>query len=347
MVEQRPMAVNRMAGPAAPRRATEDAAALTPREVWSILRRHILLTIALTILGFLIGGVAWYLLLQFLPKYTAQTFIRVLPPVEKDPMLIGGGGIVPQQIQYGYRLSMANIIEQQTTLQELIGRDKVRETQWFRRFANFDEQGKIINVDQCILKAFKDLKKRFRAYAHRDAGFVVLSMTCREAREAAEIVNEMATLFLASQGITKRAEVIAKLTELDNRRVRIEGELATADEGLADVRKRFEIYDLERSYGRYLLHTYEYFLNDLEIQKNRLVPQLEQVRADVENLKRLTIGPPNEQVERQVEVDPVMVMLAQQLAILESELAGQLTRFGENHRVVRQTRELIEEIKHE
>ena len=346
MVEQRPMAVNRMAGLAAPRRATEDAAALTPREVWSILRRHILLIIALTILGLIIAGGTWYLLLRYLPKYTAQTFIRVLPPVEKDPMLIGGG-IVPQQIQYGYRLEMANIIEQQTTLQELIARDKVRETQWFRRFANFDEQGKIINVDQCILKAFKDLKKRFRAYAHRDAGFVVLSMTCREAREAAEIVNEMATLFLASQGITEKAEVSAKLTELDNRRISIKGELATAEQGLADVRKRFAIYDLERPYGRYLLHTYEYVLNDLEIQKNRLVPQLEQVRADVENLKRLTIGPPNEQVERQVEVDPVMVMLAQQLAILESELAGQLTRFGENHRVVRQTREFIEEIKHE
>lgn len=40
-----------------------------------------------------------------------------------------------------------------------------------------------------------------------------------------------------------------------------------------------------------------------------------------------------------------MVMLAQQLALEESNLAARLTKFGENHRVVKQTQELINEIK--
>jgi len=354
MVEQRPTAVNRMAGPAAPRRAPAAAAALTPKEAFSILRRHLLLIIALTILGFIIAGGTWYLLLRYLPKYTAQTYIRVLPPIEKDPMTIGAA-MVAKDIQYGHRLSIANRIKQQSTLQELIDRDKVRETQWFRffdkpwfrRFAKLDPNDKITNVDRCILKAFKDLKKRLRAYAHRDAEFVALSMTCRNAREAADIVNEMATLFLASQGSTKKAEVAAKLTEYNNRLKSVQRELDLAEQAMAEVRTRYEITDLARPYGRAFQHTITLRLNQLELQQNDLILLIKQAEADIENLKRLAVGPISVQIERQVEVDPVMIMLAQQLAILESELAGQLTKFGENHRVVRRTQELVDEIKQE
>jgi succinoglycan biosynthesis transport protein ExoP len=346
MAEQRHIAVNRMEGAAVPRLATAAPAVLTPKDICSILRRHILLIITLTISGFIIGGVAWYLLLQFFPKYTAQTLIRVLPAIEKDPWIIGTG-LPNKDVQYGYRLSIANLINQQRTLQELLKKDKIRETKWFRRFAEFDENNDIKNVDRCILKAFRDLKKRFSAYAHRDAEFVVLSMTCHNAEEAADIVNEMATLFLESQGATKQGEITAKLTELEARRNSVQLELTAAEQALAEVRTRFEITDLERPAGRYFQHTITLKLNQLELARNDMILLIKQAEADIENLKRLAVGPFNEQVERQVESDPVMIMLAQQLAILESELAGQLTRFGETHTVVRRAQERINETKYE
>ena len=346
MVEQRPMAVNRMAGPAAPRRATAAAAALTPKEAYSILRRHLLLIIALTILGFIIAVGTWYLLLQYLPKYTTETYIRVLPPIEKDPMTIGAA-MVAKDIQYGHRVLIANLIKRQSTLQELINRNKVRETQWFRRFAKFDENGKIINIDRCILKAFKDLRKRFRAFADRDAEFVVLSMTCGDAKESADIVNEMVTLFLVLQGSKKRAEVADKLKEFKLRQDSVQREFDSAERAMEDVRTRYEITDLERPYGRAFQHTITLRLNQLELQQNDLILLIKQAEANIENLKRLAVGPISVQIERQVEVDPVMIMLAQQRAILESELGGQLTKFGENHRVVRRTQERVNGIKHE
>ncbi len=335
-----------MAGPAATRRPAAATAAMTPKEVFSILRRHLLLIIALTILGLIIAGGAWFLLLQYLPKYTAQTLIRVLSPVEKDPLTIGGTR-ANKDIEYGHRVSIANRIKQQSTLQELIDRNQVRETQWFRRFARFDENGKITNVDRCLLKAFKDLKKRFSAYPDRDAEFIVLSMTCRKAQEAADIVNEMVKSFLASYGSTKQAEVAKKLTELEQRKNFVQGEMVAAEKAMTEVRTRHEITDLERSNYRSFQHTITLRLNQLVLEQNNLTLLIKQVEADIENLKRLAAEPGNVQVERQVEVDPVMVLLAQQLALLESQLAGQLTKLGENHRVVRQTQELVNKIKHE
>ncbi len=343
MIEQR-QAVNKMVGVARPRPSA--AAALTPKEVFSILRRHILLIVFLTILGLIMGGAAWYLLGKYLPRYTAQTYITVLPPVVKDPMTIAAA-LVGKDIQYGHRVSIANIIKRQTTLLDLIDRAEVRETRWFQRFAKFDEKGNIISVDQCRTKAFLDLKKNFGAYAHRDAEFVILSMTCGDTQEAALIVNEMVRLFLASQGTTKRGEVAAKLTEYNNRLKSVQIELDLAELALTTVRTDSGIVDLERPLGRYYRHTTEIILDNLALKQDDLKLVIKQAQAQIENLEELATGPINEQIERQIEVDPVMVVLAQQLAFTEAQLAGRLTKFGENHRVVRQTRELISEIKEE
>jgi len=108
MAEQKQTIVRRTAGPAGPKPAA-PATTLTPKEIYAMLRRHVLLAVSLTVLGFVLGGVSWYLMLRYFPKYTAQTFIRVLPPVEKDPMVIGGGR-VGKDIQYGYRVSMTALI---------------------------------------------------------------------------------------------------------------------------------------------------------------------------------------------------------------------------------------------
>ena len=64
MVEQRPTP-SRIGAPAAPTRPAPPAAALTPKEVFLIFRRHIFLIIVFTILGLMAGGGAWKLLLRY------------------------------------------------------------------------------------------------------------------------------------------------------------------------------------------------------------------------------------------------------------------------------------------
>jgi capsular exopolysaccharide synthesis family protein len=334
MVEQRQIAVNKVAGPAGVR-PTAAGAALTPKEVFGILRRHVLLMVSLPILGFMVGGVSWYLLRRYAPKYTARTFIRVLPPVEKDPMVITATQ-VQKDIQYGYRVSMANLMMQQSTLQRLIDRDKIQETKWFRRFGEIR--------DKSIVKAFRELRKKLRALAQKDGDYIVVSMTCGDKYESALIVNEMVDLFLLSQGSAKREEITARLTRLVERQDQVEKDLRLAENALAVVRETWDLTDLSERAEGYDRHTITLRLNDLELEQNQLALEIRQVQADIGNLEELAAGPINEQIEHQIETDPVMTVLAQQLAFQESELAGKLTKF-ENHRVVRQSQELIDEIK--
>ena len=328
MAEEKPIASRRMAGPVGPR--SPAAASLTAKEVFGILRRHIFLIIFLTALGLGVGGGAWKLLQMRFPRYTSRTFIQVLPPTETDPMTIGTVQL-QKDILYGNRQSIANLIKQQTTLEDLLDRDKVKETRWFKRW------------DGDRRRAVNYLNKHFGAYAHRDSEFVEISMTCSAAKEAADIVNEMLSLFLATRGDTEQQEISRKLKGLEDQRLRVQSELDAANKGLDDIRAAYNLTDLEQPAGRYFQHTITIRLNSLELQKNELDLAIKQLQADIGNLQELATGPITEQIEYQIERDPVMITLAQQLAYLEAQLSGRLTKFGENHRDVRQMRELIDE----
>ena len=325
MVEERPMPVSRVAG-------TRPALvpALTPKDIISILRRHTLLIVALTVLGLVAGGGTWLVLKQYFPGYTAKTYIEVLPPEDKDPMAFTTI-LLQKDILYGYRLSRASIIKDQRTLQELCARDKVKATDWFRSMGN-------------SVKAVKYLEKNFSAYAQRDSDFIEISMTCRSDKEAADIVNEMLDLFLASQGGTKREEIANKLARLEEQRVRIQRDVDQAEKAMEDIRTAWNMTSIEKPTGRWFQHTYTLKLNDLELKKSELDMAIKQAQADIKNLERLATGPITEQVEHAIENDYVMLNLAQQRSLLEAQLAGLLTKLGENHRVVRQIQELIDKI---
>ena len=235
MAEERPIAPNRRPRPVG--HGFPVSTSMTPKEAIGILRRHIFLIIFMTMLGIGAGGMGWYLLQKYVPRYTAITYIKVLPPVEKDPMYI----VTPQtqkDILYGYRQSIANLIKQQSSLEMLLESNDVKKTQWFE------------NRGGSVRKAVKYLNRYFTAYAHRDAEFVEVSMTCRDAREAAEIVNKMVDLFLARQGSVERGRVSDELVRLEERKARVKAELDAADKELDDVRKRWGITDLAMPAGR-------------------------------------------------------------------------------------------------
>jgi len=331
MVETSPTVENKVARPAGVRSAAAGtAAAMTSKEVFAILRRHILLIVVLTAVGLVLGGGTWQVLQRYWPGYTAQTLLEVLPPVETDPMDIVAVQ-VQKDIQYQYRVSMAYLIKQQRTLQNLLRDDKVRDTDWYKRRGD--------------VRAFKYLQRHFVAYPERDAEYVKVSMTCGRASEAALIVNEMAQLFVNSHGVEKQRDVEDRLAELNKRQNAVQLEVVRANTAMANIRTTTGITDLDRPAGRYWRHTFELKLDDLELQQNELLLAIRQTEADVENLKRLAEGPVTVQIEHAIEQDPVMIVLAQQLAFQEAQLSGRLSRFGENHRVVRETQDLVDEIK--
>ena len=86
-------------------------------------------------------------------------------------------------------------------------------------------------------------------------------------------------------------------------------------------------------------------LASLENENITIMLDIGTTQAEMKALERQATGPIEEQVNSRVENDNVVILLNQQSALLEAELASALTKFGQNHVVVRQAQERLDEIK--
>jgi capsular exopolysaccharide synthesis family protein len=299
-----------------------------------VFRRHLLLILLMTFLGAGLGAAAWMLLRKALPSYTAQAYIEVLPPVQEDPMVIASVQ-VNKDIRYTSRVTIASLIREQGTLEQLLKSDKVKQTQWFTQEVGGD-----------IPTATLYLMKYLEAYAQRDADFVAVSMSCGVAKESADIVNAMADLFVKSQGNQKRTEIQDSLAQLETRRTEVQGELDRANKSLDDVRTKWGITDISSQKGAFLHeHPIVKRYNELQLQENNLLQQITQMEATIKNLDALAKGPINEQVERVIERDSLVASLTSQIAGVQAQRSAKLAKFGEAHREVVRTDEQIRELQ--
>jgi uncharacterized protein involved in exopolysaccharide biosynthesis len=70
-------------------------------------------------------------------------------------------------------------------------------------------------------------------------------MTCRDGKDAATLLNEMADTFLKTQQIAKRKQIATNLMFLDENQVRLQKDTDMAERTLDDVRQKHGFTDLE------------------------------------------------------------------------------------------------------
>ena len=179
--------------------------------------RTVTILLSFLVLGLVIGWLIWFLVPQLRPEYTAETFIRVLPGTE--------------------RASTVTLIRHKNTLESLIDRDKIQQTEWF--------QGLGETRDERLKAGVSDLKRLFLAKVIHGGDLVRISMTCGNGKDASVIVNEMADMFLKIQLIAKRKQIESHLMFLEDNQVRLQKDTDMAERQLDDIRRRYGFTDLE------------------------------------------------------------------------------------------------------
>jgi capsular exopolysaccharide synthesis family protein len=292
-----------------------------------MLRRHVWLVALMAAAGTMVGAGASYLVRQFSPLYRAEAAISVRSP----------NG---QESDYERRVLLAGMVKSQSMVQMMLdpvlGRG-IRETRWFRDSLHED-----------TAEAIKALAKSLDPVAQRQASSIVVSMTAGNPREATLIATQAAELFISQQTPPQRDEVGPKLAELTQRQGEIERDIRDQETTMQTLRQSARekgIADPSTSPPMGTQSPNSSRLNELELRESEQTLDITQLQGKVENLKRLAEGAISSQVEHAVEQDPVIVSWIERLAMLQAQLAGQLTRLGEDHRVVRQTKEQIDEVQ--
>ena len=299
---------------------------ITPKQIMDILKRHTFLIISLTVLGAGLGVGAFFLLGKYAPKFTSFTYLEVLSPGRTDPTDFGTQP-ANKDIGYQFRVSKASLIKQENMLRELIQRDNIRQTNWYKSFREAD-----------VADIIKNLKKKLKVNPERNSDFINIAMTCGDPEEAALIVNEMITLFLNSQRLTAQAGVGDKLKLLTSQLDTLTDELRRTTDSLSDIRATSGMTQLEGQTGDFR-HTITQRLARLEIEKVLLEADIEQLAATLVTIERRQSG--DETIQRTTDEDYIVRTLQQRLSLLEAELAKQQTKLGDKHRVIQETKEII------
>jgi len=323
-------AMARPLGPVSPRMPVAAAPTMTPKEIVGILRRHVLLVILCTMMGLMIGGGSWFLLRRFLPKYTAKTGIAVLPPGDQDPLGFNAAQ-TNKDLYYQFRNTMAGFIKQQNTLQELLNRDKIRETKWFKQFADHRNP---------IADAVEDLEDNLGVGAQREGEWIMVSMTCGSKKESALIVNEMVDLFLRMQQDLATKNIGGQLAEARGQGRVIKESLDLINSQLDNIREGTEFTNLGQANFRDYLNEK---LADVELSINETAKNMGMLSSQIETLRVRAEGDYDEVVREQIERDPTARSMRERVASLKISIASQMTKFGENHRRVREMREALKQ----
>jgi capsular exopolysaccharide synthesis family protein len=332
MVEGRPVSGTRRLQGGYPGPQADGGTSLTPKEVMGILRRHVLLIIFVTMLGFCLGGGTWYGLRRFLPSYSAEALIEVLPPIEDDPTQISQTQTNKDNL-YNHRVTMANLIKQQKTYQDLLQLDTIRKTAWFQQFDNEPD-------------AIKYLMKYLTAYPHRDADFVSVSMNCGNAKEAADIANTMSELFVSSQRNQKQGEIDDKLAEYARQQETIQMEIDGYNKAIQDVRDRWGVTFILGEGSQIINDPTLVKLNSIQQDESKLLMSISQLGATIQNLERLASTQINDaQIQNAIQAHPMIQRLEEQISMQKATLEGKSQRFGPNHRVIRQAQILLEDLE--
>jgi succinoglycan biosynthesis transport protein ExoP len=333
---------------------TSNVAAMTPKEIVGMLRRHVWLIIIMTILGGIASGALFLLERVYNTKYTASAFIQVLAPGKTDPSTFNSP-LPAKDILYQARLSQSLLIREQNMLEELVALDEIKQTAWYKQFDNADTGGVLDRLKEPfsssdpVTAATENLKKSLDATAQRDSDFVQVSMTCKSAKEAALIVNKLVDLFVESRRNFADAGVGAQLASLSEQQHNIQNELKNIQSQMDDLRSaaaQNNVMMIERTTDQ-SQHTITFKLNQLTTDRDKLNADIRQIQANIGTLEELAKGNVGVQVQDQIKNDMKLINLNEQVSAYKTELAQKLTRFGENHREVRTVAEALKKTQEE
>jgi len=318
---------------------------MTPKEIVGILRRHLWMILLFTIAGTIMGTGAFFLLQYWYPRYTARAAVEVLPPGEGDPWAFNAGQ--PQKdTYYQHRLSKAVMVKRQDLLQELIRDDEIRQTDWFKQFAKTDAQGNIGDMDKATKKAIDDLDSHLSATAPRDYTFIEISMTCGSAEESSKIANKMVHLFITSQRDLALTSIRSQLAEQTSQQTDIRAKLEQIEATQANIRAGTRYARLNLTENTNFRDYMDDKIADIERNFSTFKSQQSNLEMQIGTLKKRALDEQfDDVVHEQVEQDAIARQIRAGIISTEPVLAERLTRFGEDHRSVREIRDSLKQMR--
>lgn len=305
---------------------------MTPKEIMGIFRRHVMLIILCTIIGFVVGGVSWFLCLRYIPKYTAVGFVRVETPGRQDPTQIATR-TANKDTLYQSRVSKAALMRQDSLYEQLLKDDDIKDTKWYKKLGS-----------NPLVEGIRILKDDFRASPQRESQYISVSMRAGSKDECVLIVEKMIRYFINSQSEISKGDIQGKLRNLSTQETIARRGLNSSNATLDEIRVASGYTGIDSTSSEFD-HTFNKKENQAVLELDNLETQVSQLEEEILTYQRRVDSVGVDIVtQSQTEQDSIVISLKQQEVSLKALLDEKQVNLGENHRTVREIRERIAQI---
>jgi len=314
-----------------PRPGAAPGAALTPQDIFRIVKRWIWLMLAILALVMVLTVVGTYVWATWYPTYTAVGLVEVKTPIV-PPALRDVTQMVPNiEIFEQFINTQAAMIRNLSTLQQALEDPLVRQTSWFKSFEG-DVNAATVDMQE----------NRLGVAPIRDTQFVQVSFRWRVPSEAATIVNAVLDTYYRN---VKASAEHGKRDELARTRARADAlktELERATRELETFREVHQIPVIEQrrtGLGEEAA-TLRVMLQEAYTERDRVENLYNRYNAP-NAMQRMAETPEMRQL---VENDPQVRYMTSQLADFRRELDAAKER-GPNNMQVRSLQSRMESLQ--
>lgn len=288
-----------------------------------VIRHYRWILVIGALIGLLVGSAVYTALLFYAPKYSATTTFRVWPP--ENP-ITPDRAVSSEDAGAYLRMQMQAFLRDEF-LESALKKERIRAKRWYQ------------NAQPSAKAA---LKRSFDVSAVPGAQLFRVKMTIAEREEVAEILDEMADVYLTDVKNANAAELKVRTEALQKAR-------DTQYEKVTRARTELETFRKERDINAMLQsHTIARdALNSLYMELMRARIDYVNARKNLDTLleeaKKADYRLPLE-VQQQVENDPQLRALDNERLSLERELIVTIAQYGEGHKSARMLKDRIDAV---
>ena len=309
------------ARPATPAASTGPATGVTIDPI-KLLKKHKWLLAGALGAGIIVGGIANYVLLAFYPVYSSSLTYECFP---RDSTISDISPVAPsKEEQERFMATQVQVMLSDRTVDKTVSDPALEKDA--PRWANQFKKGSVIDTT----KAAKELKKHLSAGVVGQSNFIRVSFWDTNPTEVTSIIRLLGRTYerdrrlvgnaeiaerkqLISQAITDTNESISKL-QRERQRIITDVDADTLNEQVSSANRQLEKTQAE--------------LVKVANDKEAVLVMRNQLEGELKN----AMGPkvPDE-IRDQVDRDPVITSLMQQVNFIESELLAMKSRLSETH----------------
>lgn len=303
-----------------PSTAPDSTSVITASELWSMLRRRMVLCVFLFVLfsGLGVGGfVVWWV---YFPGYLSESLVECISNIPETDLSLVEQQRLRQDEHERFVRTQALLVTSPKILGEALKITEVRETKWYKDVLRRNKEPLL------------ELKDQLFAGPVRGTNFLRVAMECREAEDAEKIVNQVVGLWYQTAKKTTAEEfasdsLAAAQKELDD----TDRSLTLDRERLKGIAERLPpgaVQNPGANVTAQEVRQYSEQVTVLELEKS----QLEQYRALYNNPEAIAVTAEDRAM---VEQDPQVAELNRALFLVEQQRAADSKVFGPEHSVLR------------